>query len=156
MTNLWSFDFGETTGAALGFYGPNVPYQLLGVWEIPDGLDGFIYWWRGLDTVVSTYDKVVAERFALNPGEMNLFIPDLVGVPIEGALAVLSPVPVVWQLRGIKANVPDWILKDHGLWQIGTTVNHTDGRDANDAVIHALAYLHAIEHLPTLQKYFRN
>lgn len=156
MTNLWSFDFGETTGIALGAYGPNKPYEFLTAWEVHYGLEGFIDWWRGLDIPVSTFDAVVAEKFVLNPGEINLSVPDLTGVPIEGALAALSPVPVVWQLRGIKTNVPDWILQDHGLWQTGLTVNHTDGRDANDAIIHALAYLHAIEHLPTLQEYFRN
>lgn len=156
MSSLWSFDFGETTGAALGFFGPNVAYDLRAAWEIPGGLDGFIDWWRSFDISVSTYDTVVAEKVALNPGEINLFVPDLTGVPIEGALAVLSPVPVVWQLRGIKSNVPDWILQEHELWQTGSELNHTDGRDANDAIIHALAYLHAMEHLPTLQKYFRN
>jgi len=154
LTNLWSFDFGETTGVSLGFYGPTTAYRLLKAWEVQGGAEGFLDWCRSVDNKMSTLDTVVAERFVLNPGEVFRFLPDLTGVPIEGILMALSPAPIYWRLRAEKT-VDDQILKDHGLWQSGQGTNHDDGRDANDTIVHALGHLRDKYHLPTIRKYFR-
>lgn len=155
MTNLWSFDFGFTTGVTLGFYGPTTPYRLVDAWEVQGGPQGFLEWMQSVDNKMSILDKVIAERFVLNPGEGTRFIPDIVGVPTEGILMALCPAPIHWQLRGDKATVPDSILKLHALWRNGKDTNHDDARDVNDTTKHALAYLRNSNHLPTLRSYFR-
>ncbi len=155
MTTLWSFDFGKVTGMAWGFYGPNTPYSLIKTYHIRDGIDGFLEHFSLSSQVPMYGDVVVAEKFTASPG--NDFLANLDGVPIEGALAhAIYPERVHWQTRNQKqkAGMYDTILKEHGLWQSADDVEWTDGRDANDSIIHALEYLRTLPHLPTLRKYF--
>jgi hypothetical protein len=112
---------------------------------------------RNLDRVVERLDDlpdfVVSEQFVLNPG--NEFTADLHACKVEGMLEMCFP-EVRYRLRSTKSQVPDQLLKDHGLWQTGADVQWEDGRDANDAIIHMLGFVaFDLEHLPTLRKYFR-
>jgi hypothetical protein len=154
---IWGFDFGEVTGVSAGTYSDDLPYGVLGTWHVQNGCQGFIDWWRGneLADAMEPNDKVIAERFVLGN---NTFKADLSGVPTEGALMALSPAPIIWQTRDRKqkAGMYDRILKQHSLWVEADDVNWTDGRDANDAIIHSLEYLRATNHMPTLRKYFKD
>lgn len=154
MTLLYSFDFGESTGIALGSFTDNEEYKLLRAWQVPLGLDGFIEWWDEFTPMARSY-VMVAEKFVARSGQN--FVPDLTGVPLEGALAALWRGEIHWQTpdhKG-KAGLLDAILQAHGLWQ-EPPADHEDSRDANDAIIHALVYLRDNNHLPTLRKYFKN
>lgn len=83
---------------------------------------------------------VVYEEFTLNPG--NQFVADLSGVEIIGALKYAFPHEWLHpRRRSDKVQVPDTLLKDHGLWVTGKDVGWEDGRDANDAMIHLIGYL---------------
>lgn len=154
MTLIWGFDFGQATGVSLGEFTPATPYRLIDAWQVEDGTDGFIDWWgRYMETRPD--DVIVAERFVLNPG--NEFVADLEGLRAEGALQALCArlrLQINWQERGYKTGVKDAVLVAHGLWQ-DILDDHTDGRDANDAIIHSLAYLKTRRHMPTLRKYFK-
>jgi hypothetical protein len=155
MTLIYSFDFGQTTGVAKGYYSNSEAYELDDAWEVPSGIDGFLDWWDSRN-IYNRYHKelpiIVAEKFILNPG--NQFAADLTGVPIEGALTALWRKEIHWQAPSAKAGIPDALLRSRGLWQTGDDLGHTDGRDANDAIIHSLEFLRRSSHVPTLKKYF--
>lgn len=154
MTLLYGFDFGETTGIACGHFDVGTPYQLNQAWEVLGGASGFLEWFRREFGRGGPLERhvAVAEKFVLNPG--NQFAADLTGVPIEGALAALWRGKLYWQPPSAKAGIPDTLLHEHGLWQTGESLDHTDGRDANDAIIHSLEFLRRSAHLPTLKHYF--
>lgn len=99
-------------------------------------------------------DVVVVEEFILRD---NNFRANLTGVRVEGMIEVTyQRTPIVYRPPSKKAQVPDEILKAHGLWNTGSDVDWTDGRDANDAVIHLLGYVaFDLKHVPTLRKYFK-
>lgn len=83
---------------------------------------------------------VVYESFELSAG--NQFTADLSGVEIIGALKYAFPPEWLHaRRRSDKVQVPDQLLKDHGLWVTGKDVGWEDGRDANDAMIHLIGYL---------------
>ena len=129
------------------------------MWQVADGLAGFVEWWRehGCKVVMFrewAYDKpitVVCEKFVLRS---NSFVADTEPLLIEGALTALHNGNIVWQLRSDKSLVDDKVLKDHALWHTGKQVEWKDARDTNDAIIHALAYLKKNKHIPTLQKFW--
>lgn len=152
LRGIISIDPGTTTGLAIAHYGDSVPYTLRSVHEIQGGAEGFIRWvdnqW---DTPWGQGSLLVVERFILRD---NPFVPPLEQVKIEGILmgGFMGPV-TAWQQRNQKSIVPDQVLKDHGLWQTGQPLGHKDGRDANDAIIHGLAYLITHRHIPTMVKY---
>lgn len=149
MTSITSWDPGKITGVAFGHFDDETPYTL----EVALALDFFqiseMFW----NSPNNTSTVVVIERFVPRGGQP--FAPDLEGVQVEGMLRhFYQPDQIVWQTRTDKAHVPDRILKGNGLWQTGSDVSWEDGRDANDAIIHALAYLKKNSHLPTLRKYW--
>ncbi len=158
MTYLYAFDFGESTGISCGSYEDDSPYDLICTWQVHNGLDGFIDWWTTTNPLYDAPrkgDTIVAEKFVARSGQN--FVPDLTGVPLEGALAALWRGEIHWQTpdhKG-KAGLLDAILQAHSLWQ-EPPVDHEDSRDANDAIIHSLVYLRDSNHFPTLRKYFRN
>jgi len=150
MTFLLTFDPGKSTGIALGEYSDSDPYKLVKVWQTQNGLHGVLEW---LGEHYGMYDeRAVSESFILRK---TPFMPDVEPLRIEGALMVMYP-EIVWQQPSDKHHVPDSILKEHGLWQTGKPLGHVDGRDANDAIIHALAFLKKNRHVPTLKKYWRD
>jgi hypothetical protein len=149
MTFLLTFDPGKSTGIALGEYSDTEPYTLLQVWQTQNGLTGVLEW-LGEYYGMAEDDEVVSEKFVLRK---HNFLPDTEPLRIEGALTVFYP-ETVWQLPSEKHHTPDSVLREHGLWQTGKKFNHADGRDANDAIIHALTFLKKKAHLPTLKKYW--
>lgn len=149
--SLLSIDPGKQTGIALGIYGDDEPYKLAEVWQVSGGLKGFIDWWREHETLMPTY--LVCEKFVLRN---NAFVADTEPLLIEGALRVLWGGDIVWQLRTDKMFVTDQLLKEHGLWKTGKALGWKDCRDANDAIIHGLAFLRKQKHLPTLRKFWGN
>lgn len=150
MTWLYTIDPGVATGIALGWYEETHAYDRTNVWIIKDGLSGFLDWFED-DQPVNPFNALwVSERFVLRD---NDFVANTEPLKIEGALETLRLRPT-YQLRTDKALCKDEVLKEHGLWVTGKMVGHSDGRDANDATIHALAYLKKQRHLPTLKKYW--
>lgn len=147
---ILGIDPGKATGMAIGEYGDDKPYTLLQATTLQDGLDGWLRWVDAESELLQAVDDVVIEGFVLRD---NGWLANLDGVEIIGSVKTLRRDAIV-QLRGRKSLAPDQMLKDRGLWQTGKMVNHKDGRDANDAIIHSLAYLMAnIRHRPTLRKY---
>jgi hypothetical protein len=149
-----SFDPGAITGWAIGNYDDETPFTLDEAGVITfDALGEELDW--GKWSSFHQFDVVVVERFVLSKG--NPFTADLSGLWVEGLLKYFCNKEIVWRLRGTKSQVPDEVLKEHGLWQTGSMVGWTDGRDANDAIIHAIGHLAFTEqHVPTLRKYFPN
>jgi len=62
---------------------------------------------------------------------------------------------VTWQSPADKKMVGDDFLKSHGFWVTGADVDHEDGRDANDAMLHLFAHAMRTRHMPTLRTYFK-
>jgi len=145
---LLSLDPGKQTGIALGFYGDEA-YELLNVWQVAGGLNGFIDWWH--DHYPLNESVLVSEKFVLRN---NAFVADTEPLLIEGALHVLYDNQIVWQLASDKSLVNDSVLRKNNLWHTGKQVGWKDARDTNDAIIHGLAYLKKNKHIPTLQKYW--
>jgi len=149
MTRIISWDPGKITGVARGYYDEETPYTLENAMALDFYQISEMFW----NSTSDAREVVVIERFVPRGGQP--FAPDLEGVQIEGMLRhFYQPEQIFWQTRTDKVHVPDRILKEHGLWQTGSDVLWEDGRDANDAIIHALAHLKKNSHLPTLRKYF--
>lgn len=145
------FDPGLSTGVAEASFSDDTPFTLRDVTAVR--YDEFVDYgrdiWEGVE-----FDHVVAERFDLRTN--NSFAADLTGVKVEGMLDLIFGDKVVYRSRTDKNQVPDQLLKDHGLWQTGVDVDWSDGRDVNDAIIHVLGYVaFDLRHRPTLEKYFR-
>lgn len=150
MTYLLAIDPGVATGIALGFYTDAHPWDLVDRWIVKGGLDGFLSWYHGEAPSEAYMARWVSERFVLRD---NDFIANTEPLRIEGAMIALGLDPT-WQLRTDKALCKDAVLREHGLWTTGKMVGHVDGRDANDAIIHSLAYMKKTKHVPTLRKYW--
>lgn len=136
-TVLVSIDPGLATGISVGVYGLDKPYTLEGSTITQEGVYGFSEWFsRGRIDPWAPNIQIVVEGFNLLA--RNEFVADLSGVEVIGYIKGLGW-PVTWQTRSDKSLVPDYILQRHGMWSTGKEVNHKDGRDANDATIHALA-----------------
>jgi hypothetical protein len=152
MTHLEAYDPGLATGIASGYYDDVTPFTLLSARVVdPEWMYKDIWSWQHTAGVVR-----VMEGFRLRGS--NNFTADLTGVELIGATKLMTRfhpgLELYWQMPTDKALVPDHILKEHGLWQTGKMVDHVDGRDANDAIIHALAFLFKQRHAPTIDKYF--
>lgn len=151
VKTLISVDPGKSTGIAVGTFSDTEPYKLYETHQVPNGVEGFLYWLKTNPQFLLNDIVWVSERFVLRSS--NKFVADLEPVRIEGAMEALGLKPV-WQLRTDKMFVTDELLKEHDLWQTGKQFGWKDGRDANDAIIHALAYLRKNKHMPTLLNYW--
>lgn len=151
-----SIDPGAATGFALGHYDDRTPWTLDDVWVTHDGIEGFAEWYYTEGSQWVRADVVIMETFVLRD---NPFLASLDGVEIIG-FSKGNGLVDRWQSRTAKSfsrkdkKAADKLLKAHGLWHTGKMVGHTDGRDVNDAIIHALAYMKHIEHIPSMKKYF--
>lgn len=150
MTYTLSIDPGMATGIALGSFTDTTPWELVDRWIVKGGVEGFIHWYYAVAPVQALMGRWVSERFVLRD---NDFIANCEPLRIEGAMLAFGLNPI-FQLRTDKALCKDDVLKEHGLWTTGKMVGHVDGRDANDAIIHALAYMKKQKHYPTLRKYW--
>lgn len=150
MPYLFTVDPGVATGIAFGHYGDDKAYKRIDVWIVKGGVTGFLKWFREELPMNPIAAEWVSESFILRD---NDFIANTEPVKIEGAMEALE-LPVTYQSRTDKALCKDQVLKAHGLWVTGKMVNHTDGRDANDATIHALARMKKLRHTPSLKEYW--
>jgi hypothetical protein len=148
---ILSIDPGKSTGIAFGYYGPELPYTLREVIQLEGGIHAFTKWCKHFNWDI--VDTVVSEKFIL---KKTSFIPDTEPLLLEGALLFLHGEDIHWQAPSDKQHVPDQLLKDHGMWQTGSDVGCKDARDANDAIIHALAFLKKSGHVPTLKTFWGN
>lgn len=153
-TKLISFDPGLATGVFYGSYTDQSPLTRTASRTIDDGpygLSKFLVEFLQENRV----DIVVSELFRPDgsAGARETVSPQGEGVII----AHFPHTPIVWQPRsdktwGLKGTAySDQKLKDLGLWVTGEQVSWEDGRDANDAALHAYAYMRRIKHKPTLR-----
>jgi hypothetical protein len=148
MTLLLAIDPGKATGVSLWNYEPDAPFERINYWLVQNGSKGFRDWFREADFGVAV---IVCESFK---PDGRTKAPDLNPVRVETVLEVLWGDDVIFQPNTMKTNVPDALLKKHGLWVTGADVDWVDGRDVNDSQIHALAYAKSIHHVPTIRKYW--
>jgi hypothetical protein len=167
---IFAVDPGKATGVAFGRITDVEAVEVIYAGIIPGGTSGFIEWLNLTDDgyYVARHDcekyypeeynkmdyqvNIVSEVFQ---AKMNPFVPDLEPVRIEGVLIDRFGKQLNWQKPLDKSLVGDEFLKLHDLWLTGAGVGHTDGRDANDALLHMFAYLMKRKHLPTLSYYWR-
>jgi len=143
-----AYDPGLATGVAWGSYTHDTPLMLLGtVIRTYEEMRE-----RVIHTPAPYYSSVVVEWFESRSG---INPPDLSGVRVEGMLEAYYHGDIIKRSPARKEQVPDAVLKEHGLWQTGSTTDWEDGRDANDAIIHLLGYVaFDLQHRPTLKHYF--
>lgn len=159
---MLSIDPGESIGIALGIFSDTQAYELVETWQPRGGAQGFLDWWNS----PALYDAMgdwgendvrVSERFILRSSPKDGRVPNVEPVRIEGVMLALG-LDVHYQDRWMKSSVEDQVLKDSGLWhsnEVGRKkFGHTDARDVNDALIHALAFLKSRRHLPTLRHFW--
>jgi hypothetical protein len=167
---VMAIDPGKATGIAIGRYSDMMPMEIVFTGIVSDGVRGVALWLhhtRDGKTIMENdcsynypedYDDldyhldVVCENFNLRGGN---FTPDLEPVRIEGVLIDHFGSIVTWQSPADKKMVGDDFLKSHGFWVTGADVDHEDGRDANDAMLHLFAHAMRTRHMPTLRTYFK-
>lgn len=143
MRTMLSLDPGGTTGAAVIQY-DDYEYNLIRLWQIPNGLQGFLdFHWDELEDW--NFSDIICESFDLREG---VYGADLSPVYIIGALEALYPralTKIVYQKPSQKSLCDDNRLKKLGL--------HTPGRPhANDAVRHGIIYLRNNKHPVVLKE----
>jgi hypothetical protein len=165
MTTMLSIDPGKNTGIALGYYDAISPYQLIARWQVHNGVEGFIEWWRREQPHhLMGVDEIVLEIFVLAD---NDFKADVTPLRIEGAIAALNTtgIPIIEQDRTAKGSLTGYppeaktkaqrqrvrfdFLKEHGLFVAGT-----ENDDSNDAITHSLVSLKRRHHAPTIKKFW--
>lgn len=160
-----AIDPGGATGIAKGHYSDTEALEFDQIYTIPGGVIGFKehYWNDYVDPSDLYGDELVVETFV---NRSNEFLANLESVEVIGFIkGTAYERQTHWQQRTEKASLTgggesgsearnNAFLKGHGLWQTGKMVGWKDGRDANDAIIHALVYMKKIRHIPTLLKYF--
>lgn len=183
MKYLLTVDPGVSSGVALGTYSDTEAYQRTHAWQVPDGLEGFLEWldfrrwevtdgsrrWAMDDRLIADKDvTLISEKFTLLSHE---YVANIEPVRIEGAMQALGMMPLDlsdkrWQEPAMmywgpgedkeekKKYAQEW-LKERDHWLTGTDVGQPDANDANSATLHAFAYMKAIQHLPTLRRWFR-
>jgi hypothetical protein len=136
---LLALDPGGTTGWSEWLYTDDAPVTLREWGQIPNGVHGFLSWWRSRPEA----DLVVSETFRLDGRTLK---PDTTPLLVEGALHALFP---SWhgQPNTMKVHAPDAFLKAHGFWLVGQP-------HARDSVRHALAYAKLHKHAPSLRAYW--
>jgi hypothetical protein len=165
-----AIDPGRTTGVAEGHYSDTEPLKFTEIYVTTDGIEGFGTIW---EDALASMDDFVVETFIPRANE---FIANVDGVEVIGLIkgTMYAEARHVEEgtlhdyffqartekgaLLGAKESASEkannaW-LKDHGLWQTGSMVGWKDGRDANDAIIHALVHMKKIRHVPTLLHYW--
>lgn len=154
MPYIEAYDPGKATGLAHGYFDDQTPFELDGAMIIgPEAFEDYIWEWG---TPAEPTDPIrIYEGFRLRSG--NKFTADLTGVELIGQMKLVARKRLITlhkQMPTDKALVHDSVLKAAGIWQTGKMVGHADGRDANDAIIHILAYLKKTGHVPTIEHYW--
>ena len=142
MRRVLCLDPGGKTGLAIFDFEATSEANLIHYEEVPDGLNGFIGWYK-TNRQSYSWDLVVCENFTLRT---SVTFPDLSPVYIIGALEALElPRETVYQAPSQKHLCDDARLKVMGLHKPG--LGH-----ANDAIRHGIIYLRNSRHMPTLKK----
>lgn len=150
VTSIYSFDPGAVTGFGVGYFSDKEPLKIEYVESIT--YPGMLA--RMPAFIASRPDYVVAELFTSRTD--NDFAPDVLGVRVEGLLDFAFDNRVLYRPRTKKEQVSDDLLREKGLWVTGKDVDWTDGRDANDTIIHMLGFVaFDLQHKPTLRRYFK-
>ena len=165
-----AIDPGQASGVAIGRMTQDEPMEVIYTATVPFGTQGFIDWlettnngkhitemdcmknYPDMYNEIDYHLDVVCERFRLRGGVVN---PDLEPLRIEGVLIDRFGSVVHWQEPSDKGLVGDDFLRNHDLWVTGKDVDHIDGRDANDALLHLFARTLKMKHYPTLDAYWR-
>lgn len=164
-----AIDPGKATGVAIGRVTETEPLEIIYTAIIPFGVKGFIEWLQATNegrhitemdcmknfpesySNIDYHLDVICETFRLRGGGN----PDLEPLRIEGVLIDRFGSVVHWQDPSDKSLVGDDFLRNNNFWVTGKQVGHTDGRDANDALLHLFARTLKMKHYPTLDAYWR-
>lgn len=167
---ILAVDPGRATGVAIGRYTLTDPLEVIFTGIIPGGTVGFAEWLYNTNDAKSIVENDCSYNFpdeydhldwhldiaceVFKPRGGN-FAPDSEALRIEGVIIDHYGNIVNWHTPAEKSLVGDDFLKKHDLWVTGRDVDHTDGRDANDAQIHLFVYMMRHRHIPTLEAYWR-
>lgn len=148
---IWAFDPGKVTGFAMGEFSKTDSVRLDGFDAVP--YDGMVPFLKHL-AKIGPPDYLVCEQFLARTN--NKFVADDTPKKVEGLIESVFGPTIIYRPRTKKEQVPDRVLKEHGLWKTGKDVDWEDGRDVNDAIIHMLGFVaFDLRHLPTLREYFK-
>lgn len=134
-------DPGETTGVAVLRYTENTKPELVYLHQIPNGREGFFYFFIGTEMGYGTNNTSVSEKWEQREGVHSA---NLEPVRIEGVQDAIWVFQTVYQSPVVKNMVGDEFLKVMNLWTPGK-------RHQMDALLHAIYYLRDIGHEPTLK-----
>ena len=166
-----AIDPGMATGVAIGRVTEDEPMEVIYKAIIQGGVYGFAEWlynsrngksWAEEDCSKNFPDQyasldwhinVVCETFRVMATQ---FTPNVEALRIEGVVMSTFPRVIEWHKPSDKVLVGDEFLKKHGLWVTGKDVGHSDGRDANDAMLHLFAHALKLRHQPTIKQFWRN
>lgn len=164
-----AIDPGVATGVAIGRRSVSMPLEPIFTGIIPGGTFGFSEWLYYTDDGKSIARNDCEKNFPDHYAELDWhldivcetfkprggnFAPNLEALRIEGVLMDHFGERVKWHTPADKTLVGDDFLKKHDLWQTGKDVGHTDGRDANDALLHLFIHAMRSRHIPTLEAYW--
>lgn len=155
---LWSIDPGQATGWSSWVIAPDAPIERTEFKLIAGGLAGFRQF--ALERATQFPDVIVSESFSPDGRTRR---PDLSPHSIQNYIAGLvdfarsargETIQLVLQPNTAKPTVRKEVLLAAGLWVRKQDSGWTDGRDINDAALHALSFAKSGEHGPTLERYW--
>lgn len=167
---VMAVDPGRATGVAIGRYSVSMPVEVIYTGIIPGGTLGFCEWLHDTQDGKYVVENDCSYNFPDHWGDLEWhldyvcetfkprggnFAPDSEPLRIEGVMMDHFGNNVIWHTPADKSLIGDDFLKEHQLWVTGKEVGHTDGRDANDAIIHLFVHMMRQRHLPTLEAYWR-
>jgi hypothetical protein len=176
VTYLVTFDPGMSTGITLGEYHEFTAYKRIDFWQVEGGLPALRMWWGPAPWPQASpleHDGItyVCEKFVPLPAPRTFKTAELEPIRIEGAIEDRLDGNVIWQRASAmvlaqgdahrqptkakqaaaRKRASDDVLRDMGLWTTGKQVGCKDANDVNSAQKHAIAYLRAIKHGPTIE-----
>ena len=134
-------DPGDTTGVAMLRYTDNTPPELIYLHQIPDGREGFFYFFIGTEVGEGTEVTSVSEKWVTREGVRGAKITPAY---IEGIQDAIWGFQTEYQPPNVKPIIGDEFLKVNNLWTEGK-------RHQMDALLHALYWLRSQGHEPTLK-----
>lgn len=167
--DIW-VDGGVSTGIALVSYSDTEPLKVEQVWQVGNGVRGFLDWYWLHSFELPTPDMTYfSEKFT---PRQSLTLAASTPLLVEGAMIGLGLIPTYEEdptryghpsaqyftggtsLTDKKKRSNAW-LKAHGFYFTGKDVGQKDADDCRSAVRHAIAHRRREKHLPTLNAYFK-
>lgn len=139
---------GGHTGIVLLRAPTNGPVTLEDSWAVPDDMDGFLAWYDRIGGALKP-DVVICEHFV----NRNIKGADLTPCFIEGAVRALWRNVVLQPASGKNTAVPNHVLERLGFPKSVFKGDHHS--DRYEALRHAVWYLKARYHQPTLEAFKR-